>query len=117
MYILRESGDYWLGLLAVLLTTGTQALAGTAPYPHSPLIEGITWHAGTHPTDAGGSDLWLTTWAADGHIYTSCGGGVNENIAIVPRRADAVSAQNLASIAGLPYLWYVPQSCGLINDL
>lgn len=75
MYVFKESGDYWLTLVAVLLTTGTPVLVATAPYPHNLLIEGITWHTDTHRTDAGGSDLWQTTWAADGHIYTSWGDG------------------------------------------
>jgi len=75
MHILGESGGYWLTLFAALLGTRTPALAATAPYPHSPLIEGIAWHTDIHRTDAGGSDLWPTTWAADGHIYTSWGDG------------------------------------------
>ena len=70
-----RSGVCLLTLFAALLATRTPALATEAPYPPSPLIEGITWHSDTHRTDAGGSDLWPTTWAADGHVYTSWGDG------------------------------------------
>ena len=75
MHTLRKSRSYCVTLFAALLVVKTPALAATPPYPPSPMIEAITWHTDTHRTDAGGSDLWPTTWAADGHIYTSWGDG------------------------------------------
>jgi hypothetical protein len=39
------------------------------------VIAGVTWDWKTHRTAAPGSDLWPTTWAADGDLYTAWGDG------------------------------------------
>jgi hypothetical protein len=51
-----------------------------APYGPSPVIQGVVWDF-KHLTrlantpGKGGSDLWPTTWAKDGNIYTGWGDG------------------------------------------
>ena len=46
-----------------------------APYPPSPVIKGIKWDYSSIKQAAPGSDLWPTTWAADGNLYTAWGDG------------------------------------------
>ncbi|MCP4422874.1 MAG: hypothetical protein GY803_00115, partial [Chloroflexi bacterium] len=45
------------------------------PYPDSPVIADIAWDWDSYVQAAPGSDLWPTTWAADGNIYSSWGDG------------------------------------------
>lgn len=58
---------------------GQQVFAGPAasqaPYPHSAVIDHISWDWKTLRTAAPGSDLWPVTWAADGSLYTAWGDG------------------------------------------
>ena len=49
--------------------------AKTSPYPDSQVIESITWDFSNLVRLAPGSDLWPTTWAVDGNLYTSWGDG------------------------------------------
>jgi hypothetical protein len=50
--------------------------AVTAPYPPSPVITSITWAPEeTIVRAAEDSDIWATTWADDGHLYTAYGDG------------------------------------------
>ena len=49
--------------------------AGTAPYPHSDVIDRIVWDWSALRTAAPGSDLWPVTWAADGTLFTAWGDG------------------------------------------
>jgi len=56
---------------------GAQA---TPPYVPSPVIRGATWDFAhlirlAYTAGKGGSDLWPTTWAADGEVYTGWGDG------------------------------------------
>lgn len=46
-----------------------------APYPTSPVIRDITWHADSLQSAAPGSDLWPVTWGPDDQIYASWGDG------------------------------------------
>jgi hypothetical protein len=46
-----------------------------APFPPSPVIERIDFELGSLKRAAPGSDLWVTTWADDGNLYTSWGDG------------------------------------------
>lgn len=46
-----------------------------APYPASAVVASVTWDFGNRVRRAPGSDLWPTTWAADGNIYSSWGDG------------------------------------------
>ena len=47
----------------------------TTPYPPSPVIERIDWDLAGLRREAPGSDIWATTWADDGNLYTSWGDG------------------------------------------
>lgn len=49
-------------------------LAAPATQP-SPLITGVTWDFAHLVRQAHGSDLWPTTWGADGAVYTGWGDG------------------------------------------
>lgn len=63
-------------LLALpLRPTATEPIAGTPPYPPSDLIASFQLDWSTLRRLAPGSDLWLTTWAADGRVYTAWGDG------------------------------------------
>ncbi len=57
------------------LFTQESSLSQPAPYPPSDYISSITWDTGSKTQAAPGSDLWPTTWGADGNIYTSWGDG------------------------------------------
>ncbi len=51
-----------------------------APYPPSPVIQSANWDFEhlirlANTPGKGGSDLWPTTWAADGNVYTGWGDG------------------------------------------
>ncbi len=49
---------------------------GSAPYPPSQAVTGLTWAPkGTILRKAPGSDNWPLTWADDGHQYTAYGDG------------------------------------------
>jgi hypothetical protein len=69
-----------------------------APYPSSPVITGITWApADTIVRRAHDSDIWATTWADDGQLYTAYGDGTG----FVPKVPKKLS-QGLARIEGGP---------------
>ncbi|MGV3660559.1 MAG: DUF4185 domain-containing protein [Prosthecobacter sp.] len=63
------------GVLNALLIQAAKTDATVAPYPPSPVIQGITFHDETERLLAPGSDIWPLTWAADGHQYTVFGDG------------------------------------------
>src|SRR5581483_7012466 len=72
--------------------------AFAAPYPPSPVIAGITWAPKeTIVRAAHDSDIWATTWADDGHLYTAYGDGTG----FVPKVPKKLS-QGLARIEGGP---------------
>ncbi len=65
-------------LLVVALLQASTITAQTAgpPYGSSPVITGLQWEAaGTIPSQASGSDVWVMSWAEDGHLYTAYGDG------------------------------------------
>jgi hypothetical protein len=45
------------------------------PYPPSPVIATIDFDLSSLRREAPGSDIWTTTWADDGNLYTSWGDG------------------------------------------
>jgi hypothetical protein len=51
------------------------AVAAASPYPASPVIQSVSFDRSSHTRSAAGSDNWPTTWADDGHLYTSWGDG------------------------------------------
>jgi hypothetical protein len=55
----------------------TMALAGTAPYPQSKVIQSVSWDLSTVTSlrKASGSDIWPSAWAADGNLYGAWGDG------------------------------------------
>lgn len=77
-------GVYGIGIAACVTACGSlpdgdpvatlESTYGT-PYPASTVIESITWEFDPEARRAPGSDLWPTTWGADGHIYTAWGDG------------------------------------------
>ncbi|HZR16774.1 MAG TPA: DUF4185 domain-containing protein [Verrucomicrobiae bacterium] len=66
----------------MLLLIGSLALGqasshvgGSAPYPPSNTIGGITWDWQTYTNAAPGSDLWPVTWGPDDELYAAWGDG------------------------------------------
>ena len=59
----------------LLLEQADPAESSSPPYPPSQVIKGITWDFSGLIRLAPGSDLWPTTWAADGNVYASWGDG------------------------------------------
>ena len=53
----------------------SQSETGSLPYPPSNLIKEFKWDFSNSIRQAPGSDLWPSTWGADGNIYTSWGDG------------------------------------------
>lgn len=64
----------WCGL-AACRNSASPSSPVEALHPPSQIIEEIVWHPETHFSAAVGSDLWPTTWAADGNVYTAWGDG------------------------------------------
>ena len=93
---------YWRAVLVVVLAMIAPAAATVPPYPPSSVIEAINWHADTHRTDAGGSDLWPTTWGVDGHIYTSWGDGAGFGSDFPDEGGPDRVSLGFARIEGLP---------------
>jgi CubicO group peptidase (beta-lactamase class C family) len=74
------------------------AKAAVDPYPHSPVIAGLSWApAATIVRQARDSDNWPMTWADDGHLYTAYGDGTG----FVPKVPEKLSL-GLARIEGGP---------------
>lgn len=64
------------GIALALLMRPEASRGGDAPYPRSPVIEGITWApAETIVRKAKDSDNWPLTWADDDQLYTAYGDG------------------------------------------
>ena len=64
-----------LTVMSFVLSSSTSGFHLVAPYPPSEFATGASWDISTHRTAAPGSDNWPTTWADDGHLYTSWGDG------------------------------------------
>lgn len=67
-------------VVSMVLVVSTLCAQAKAPYGPSPIIQGVTWDFKhlirlANTTGKGGSDLWPTTWASDGNIYTGWGDG------------------------------------------
>jgi len=79
------------------------ALAATAPYPPSKVITGLSWDLSTVTSlrKAAGSDIWPTTWGADGNLYGAWGdgGGFNGSQSSV---AAGRTSLGFAAISGTP---------------
>jgi hypothetical protein len=68
------------------------------PVPPSPVVTGVAWADKTSIVRAANdSDIWATTWADDGHLYTAYGDGTG----FVPKVPVKLS-QGLARIEGGP---------------
>jgi hypothetical protein len=69
-----SAGWYLVQLVAF---RAAHAASVTPPYPQSQLIAGMKWDFSTvlSHRKAIGSDIWPTTWAADGNIYAAWGDG------------------------------------------
>jgi CubicO group peptidase (beta-lactamase class C family) len=77
---------------------GPETGAAEAPYPPSRVITRIDWApAGTIVRQAKDSDIWATTWADDGHLYTAYGDGTG----FVPKVPEKLSL-GFARIEGGP---------------
>jgi hypothetical protein len=59
----------------VNVTTAAASVNGDAPYCPSTLIQSATWNWSTGFNQQDGSDLWPSTWGADGSIYLFFGDG------------------------------------------
>jgi hypothetical protein len=57
------------------LTTPAATASGDAPYCPSDLIRSITWNWPSGYNQQNGSDLWSSTWGADGNVYLFFGDG------------------------------------------
>ena len=77
---IRQALWVWLLLGATAPGGSTLSAQTEAPYAPSPVIEGANWDFEhlirlANTPGKGGSDLWPTTWAADGNVYTGWGDG------------------------------------------
>lgn len=62
-------------VLASAVIAGSGAARAVSPYPTSAYITSFTPNWLTYRSLALGSDLWPTTWAADGYVYSTWGDG------------------------------------------
>src|SRR3989441_5575260 len=68
--------EYFFHPLMKAVNDSAAAATGSAPYPPSPLIKGLTWSSKeTIIRRANGSDNWPLTWADDDNLYTAYGDG------------------------------------------
>jgi hypothetical protein len=70
----QSAGDAVIQLLAFRAPRGAPL---EAPYPHSANVAHLSWDLSTvlsHRRGIG-SDIWATTWAGDGNLYTAFGDG------------------------------------------
>src|SRR5689334_6899539 len=56
--------------------SGHQTSGAGAPYPASHLLSGINWDKSTYRNAGAGGDMWSTTTAPGGVVYTAWGDGV-----------------------------------------
>ena len=87
--------------LATLLLIPFCVPAQHPPYPHSPIIQSITWHWETLTNAAPGSDLWPVTWASDDKLYAAWGDGGGFG----GSDSDGRVAMGFARIEGDPENW------------
>jgi hypothetical protein len=62
-----------LVLAAALAALAGGAAHAAAPYPRSKLVAGIAWDTASHEYAGRGGDLWATTSATGGTVYTAWG--------------------------------------------
>jgi hypothetical protein len=70
------------GWWVMQIATFRSAAGGGAPYPPSTILGGISWNEASKQRYAGGtngSDIWDSTWASDGQIYSGWGDGIGFN--------------------------------------
>lgn len=69
--------DSWYVTQLLALRGAYKAGGIRAPYPNSRVITGVKWDFSTllSHRKAVGSDIWPTTWAADGNLYAAWGDG------------------------------------------
>jgi len=90
--------EYFFHPLMKAVNSSTASLTGSAPYPPSPRITGLTWSPKeTIVRRAKGSDNWPLTWADDDNLYTAYGDG-NGFEPFVPEKLSL----GLAKIIGPP---------------
>jgi hypothetical protein len=72
-----QSPESWYVAQLVALRGACQTPGIRAPYPNSQVIAGVRWDFSTLMSHrkAIGSDIWPTTWAADGNLYAAWGDG------------------------------------------
>lgn len=73
----RQSLDSWYVIQLVALRSTGKGPGVRAPYPKSQVVPGVRWDFSTllSHRKAIGSDIWPTTWAADGKLYAAWGDG------------------------------------------
>ena len=99
----RQSLDSWYVTQLVALRGADQAGGIRAPYPNSQVIAGVQWDFSTllSHRKAIGSDIWPTTWAADGNLYAAWGdGGGFEGTE--RNKATGRTSLGFARISGMP---------------
>src|SRR4051794_6371175 len=62
-------------LAALVFVTSAGAARAGAPYPDSTVVTGIDWDKSSYRSAGRGGDIWATTSAADGAVYTAWGDG------------------------------------------
>ena len=95
-----------------LLVSPQAAYAQTPPYPPSPVFESITWDFANAQQDAGTSDIWPTTWASDGDIYTALGDGKGFSWPVKVSYGSAKLAGDPESYTGTDIQGFGPSSGG-----
>ena len=98
IYIMKSPRFAFLFLVSVAVGASAST---EPPYPHSQVIQSITWHWDTYATAAPGSDLWPVAWGPDDQLYAAWGdgggfGGSNTNGRV---------ALGFARIEGTPEHW------------
>ena len=86
-----------ISLLSLIILAGLafQCSKVKAPYPQSKIVKEVIWHASTYQSGAEGSDLFPTTTAGDGNIYTAWGDGKGFN-------GDTKKSYGISMIEGNP---------------
>ena len=87
---------------AQAVDSATPTASRQPPYPHSTVINSITWLWDTRQTAALGSDLWPVTWGPDNHLYAAWGDGGGFG----GSDSDGRVAMGIARVEGRPNHWH-----------
>jgi hypothetical protein len=99
----RQKATGWFVMQLVAFRVTPDDARSRPPYPQSQIVTGMEWNFSTVPSHrkAVGSDIWPTTWAADGNLYGAWGDGAGFD-GTEQRKTTGRASLGFARISGTP---------------